>query len=128
MRKIGIFAFSIPVLASALFWWSSGPAHSDPQWVDSEVEVIAGDVSAEELFEARVEVIAMSCAACHGTDGRLRTAIPAIAGRPEALLNLQLQSFKQDRVPGATVMPRIARAYSEEELQGLAAYFAALDP
>lgn len=81
-----------------------------------------------DLFTERIEIIAMSCAACHGTDGRLRTAIPALAGRPAALLEMQLQNFKYDRAPIATVMPRIVKAYTDEEIKGLAVHFSELQP
>jgi cytochrome subunit of sulfide dehydrogenase len=81
-----------------------------------------------DLFAERIEIIAMSCAACHGTDGRLRTAIPALAGRPAALLEMQLQNFKYDRAPIATVMPRIVKAYTDEEIKGLASHFSGLQP
>lgn len=80
------------------------------------------------LFERRIEIISMSCAACHGTDGRLRTAIPALAGRPAPILHAQLVAFQNDAMPGATVMPRIARGFSEDELKAIADYFAALQP
>lgn len=75
----------------------------------------------------RIEVIAQSCAACHGTQGRLETDVPAIAGRPEPVLSAQLLAFKRDEMPEATVMPRLAKGFTDEELEALAAYFAALE-
>lgn len=84
--------------------------------------------SGEVVLADRAAVIAQSCAACHGTEGRLVTAIPPIAGRPEAVLHAQLVAFKKDQMPGATVMPRLAKGFTDEELAALARYFSELPP
>ena len=78
--------------------------------------------------EARIASIARTCAACHGTDGRAVTTIPPIAGKPEVVLRAQLHAFQEDQIPGATVMPRLTKGYTQEELAAVAAYFANLDP
>ena len=82
----------------------------------------------EETFSSRIEVIARTCAACHGTDGQLATAIPPLAGKPEVVLNALLQAYKNDQIPQATVMPRIAKGFSDEELAALALYFSQINP
>ncbi len=79
-------------------------------------------------FADRVELLAMTCANCHGTDGRLGTGIPPIAGRPEPVLRFQLLAFKEGEMPHATVMPRLVKGYTDEELEALAGYFASLSP
>jgi len=76
---------------------------------------------------ARIHLIAQSCAACHGTAGALQTSVPAIAGTPASILEMQLLAFRDDAMPGATVMPRLTKGYTEAELRALAAYFAAID-
>lgn len=81
-----------------------------------------------EITAERAGSLAASCAACHGTSGRLDAGIPPLAGQAEAVLRAQLLAFRRDATPGATVMPRLAKGYSEEELKAIAAYFAALDP
>ncbi|MEC7815809.1 MAG: c-type cytochrome [Pseudomonadota bacterium] len=68
-------------------------------------------------------LLAASCANCHGTDGALGGAIPAIANRPASALEAQLLEFKHSDSTRATVMPRIAKGYSDEELKALADYF-----
>ena len=75
----------------------------------------------------RIELIAQSCAACHGTDGRLMSDIPAIAGASQEVLTAQLLAFRRDETPNATVMPRLAKGFTEQELRELAVWFAALD-
>lgn len=82
---------------------------------------------AASLDSRQAEVLAGSCANCHGTEGRLAGVIPAIANRPASVLEAQLLAFKNDEEPRATVMDRIARGYSDDELRALAQYFANLD-
>lgn len=71
-----------------------------------------------------VTVLAASCANCHGTDGRSPGSIPSIAGRPEAILLGQLQAFQSDNPPaGTTVMDRLAKGLSEQQITALAGHF-----
>ncbi len=73
---------------------------------------------------ADVVVLAGPCANCHGTDGRSPGQIVPIAGRPEALLLEQLKAFKSDNPPaGTTIMNRLAKGYTDEQLAALAAHF-----
>ena len=82
---------------------------------------------AQDREARQIELLAASCANCHGTDGRLQTAIPAIANRSARVLEAQLLAFKYDDQPQVTVMDRIARGYSEAQLKALAEYFATID-
>jgi len=71
-----------------------------------------------------VTVQAGFCANCHGTDGRSPGGIPSIAGRPESVLLGQLRAFKSETPPpGTTIMDRLTRGFSDEELQALAKHF-----
>lgn len=72
----------------------------------------------------QTRLLAASCANCHGTDGKLAGAIPAIANRPASALETQLLGFKHDENSRATVMNRIAKGYSDDELTALAEHFA----
>ena len=71
---------------------------------------------------AGVVDLTTACAGCHGIDGKARGDIPAIAGLPESSLAQALREFKAGRRP-STVMQRIARAYSNSEIDELAARF-----
>ena len=76
-----------------------------------------------------VAVLAGSCANCHGTDGRLSGAIPSIAGRPENVLRAQLKAFKAEAPPpGTTIMHRLVKGYSDEQIDALAKHFAQIKP
>lgn len=86
----------------------------------------AAEAPTEAPAGATLTLLAATCFNCHGTDGRLQDdGIPAIAGKPQQVLETQLQAFKQGQVP-ATVMDRIAGGFSDVELTALAAHFAAL--
>lgn len=76
------------------------------------------------LNALQLEVLAASCANCHGTDGHSSGAIPRIGGRPQTVLARQLRAFKAGTVDGTTVMTRIAKGYSDAQLDALARYFA----
>ena len=69
--------------------------------------------------------LAATCANCHGTDGRPRgDKIPPLAGMKADVMREALDDFRSGRQPG-TVMPQIAKGYTEAQLRLVAAYFAA---
>lgn len=78
---------------------------------------------------ADIVVLAGPCANCHGPDGRSPGQIVSLAGRPQAVLLQQLQAFKSDNPPpGTTVMNRLAKGYSDEQIAALAGYFSKISP
>ena len=70
----------------------------------------------------RGAILALSCAACHGPEGRSAGAIPSLWGRDAAFIAESLREFRAG-TREATVMNRIAKGYSDEEILALAAYF-----
>ena len=74
----------------------------------------------------RQRVLAATCSHCHGTDGRAveGEAFVRLAGRPADELLAQLMAFRSGQRP-ATVMHQIAKGYTPEQIDQLAAYFAA---
>jgi len=70
--------------------------------------------------------LAATCADCHGTDGRPApgSTLPELAGMPMPYMLQQLREFREGSRP-ATVMNQIARGFTDAQLQGLAAFFAA---
>jgi sulfide dehydrogenase cytochrome subunit len=83
----------------------------------------AGAALSSPGLAAEGSILALSCAACHGTDGKSPGSIPAIAGKPASFLETTLADFKSGKRPG-TVMNRLAKGYSDDEIKALAAYFA----
>ncbi|MCC5973822.1 MAG: c-type cytochrome [Rubellimicrobium sp.] len=71
-------------------------------------------------------LLAQSCAGCHGQEGAGVGAAPAIAGISAEDFIAMWAEFQADERP-ATIMNRIARGYTDEEIAALAAYFAAKD-
>ena len=69
--------------------------------------------------------LAASCAICHGTDGRAVTkdVIP-LAGLPRDHIATQMRAFRDGKRP-ATVMHQIAKGYTDQQIEEMAAYFAA---
>ena len=63
-----------------------------------------------------------NCFNCHGTEGRVHSAIPSIAGRDRAYLEETLKAFKAGS-KSATIMHQLAKGYSDEEIALLADYF-----
>ena len=79
---------------------------------------LAMPASAQQLPSA----LALTCATCHGTDGKSPGSIPTIAGRPAKDLKDALVGFKAGTRP-STVMNRLAKGYTDQEINDLAAYF-----
>ena len=86
---------------------------------------MAGPALAQDASALRARSLAATCAQCHGTDGRPPpgAAMAALAGVPAAYLTEQMNAFKAGTRPG-TVMPQLAKGYSDAQIAQLAAYFA----
>lgn len=69
---------------------------------------------------------ASSCTGCHAPVARTG-AVPPIAGQPADAMATALRDFRSGARP-ATVMDRIARGFTEAELDALAAHFATQSP
>ena len=72
--------------------------------------------------------LAATCFTCHGTDGISVGGVPpSLAGRNKDTLLQQMKEFKAGKRP-ATIMHQHARGYSDEQLEQIAGYFAAVKP
>lgn len=82
---------------------------------------------AQDAKALNARALAATCANCHGSEGRAvdNSAIPGLAGMPAAYLVAQMKAFKDGSRP-ATVMHQLAKGYSDEQIEQLAAYFATL--
>jgi len=69
--------------------------------------------------------LAASCAGCHGTNGSTQGGLlTPLAGQKKADLLEKMNGFKAGTRP-ATVMTQISKGYTDEQLETLAAYYAA---
>jgi sulfide dehydrogenase cytochrome subunit len=71
------------------------------------------------------QAIAFTCNTCHGYDGVSQGATPSLRGLPPSYFTQAMRDFREGRRT-ATIMDRLARAYSDEEVAAVAAYYAAM--
>ena len=67
---------------------------------------------------------ALSCSGCHPSAGAAQTTVPRLTGRNPADIVAAMQAFKSGQVP-STVMDRIAKGFSEDEVKAIAAWYGA---
>lgn len=86
--------------------------------------LLALAASAAQAEVAQVKVWAAACANCHGTNGQAQPGHESLAGKDKADIAQKMLDFKAGRKP-ATLMHQISKGYSDEQIQEIAAYFAA---
>ncbi len=84
------------------------------------VAVCAGGPAQAEMPSGAV--LANTCFSCHGPDGRSAGDMPTIADKSEKFIAAKLKAFKSDSLD-ATIMNRIAKGFSDEEIAALAKFF-----
>ena len=67
---------------------------------------------------------AAACTGCHPASTRVTSPVPRLAGVDRAAIVRALQDFRSGARP-ATVMDRIAKGFTDEEIQAIAAWYAA---
>ena len=67
---------------------------------------------------------ASSCSGCHPAQRFVDTTVPRLAGRNPADIIAAMQGFKSGQLP-STVMGRIAKGFSDDEIRAVAAWLAA---
>jgi len=78
----------------------------------------------ELISGASASMLAENCAGCHGTDGAsVGPASPTIGGMDTEYFVEVMKGFRDDSVY-STVMGRIAKGYSDEEIAATADFFA----
>ncbi len=86
--------------------------------------LIAGGTSGPAMADERSVMLGYTCAGCHGTDGSSQgPATPTIAGMSKETFVESMKAYQKGERP-STVMARIAKGYSEEELNSMAEFFA----
>jgi cytochrome c553 len=67
---------------------------------------------------------ALSCSGCHATSSSVKTTVPRLIGRDPAAVISAMQGFRAGTLP-ATVMDRIAKGFSDDEVKAIAAWYGA---
>lgn len=92
------------------------------------VAITAFGLSIDLAWSGDVELgryLAAECVSCHTQNVASSSAIPSIAGRPEAQFIAVVKSFKSTE-RDSTVMKAIVKRLSDEDIAALAAYFASV--
>jgi len=71
------------------------------------------------------QAMAQTCYVCHGPAGRSAPPIPSLARVPADILRGRMMEFRTGQLP-STVMARIAKGYSDEQITAIADYLASL--
>jgi cytochrome c553 len=86
--------------------------------------ILSSWVHAQAPSAMQVRSWAAACANCHGTNGQAQPGMESLAGVNKDDLVKKMQDFKAGRKP-ATIMHQLAKGYSDDQIQAIAAYFAA---
>ena len=89
--------------------------------------VCAGPAAAQNADPNLARNVAASCSNCHGTNGVSQGGMPSLAGQSKADLVRKMQDFKAGRAQG-TVMPQLAKGYTDEQIELMSGWFAAQKP
>jgi cytochrome c553 len=68
--------------------------------------------------------LAATCANCHGTNGASVGGMESLAGKPKDEIVRKMQEYKSGAKP-ATIMHQLAKGYTDQQIELLAAWFAA---
>ena len=76
--------------------------------------------------QSESELLASNCFACHGPRGMSWTDIPKLSGLSKDKIVDSFKKFRADALP-ATIMNRIARGYTDEQVEAIATYIEKLN-
>lgn len=101
------------------------PWQSMPVIVACTFLLTGGTAFGQTAQALQLRSLAATCATCHGTEGKAvaGAAMPPLAGLPKDHIVAQMQAFRDGKRP-ATVMHQLAKGYTNEQIDALAAYFA----
>ncbi len=86
--------------------------------------LIASSLSAL-ASDPHTRVLASTCLSCHGPGGKSKSAMPSLAGMDKTYFVTQMKAFKTGQRP-ASVMHRHTPGYTDQEIEKMGEYFAAL--
>ena len=67
---------------------------------------------------------ALACSGCHPAGRTVDTTVPRLNGRNPADIVTAMQAFKSGQLP-STVMDRISKGFSDDEIKAIAAWYGA---
>ena len=95
----------------------------------SAVSLFAEEHAAAKADFAKGQAAAITCAACHGSDGNSAIAInPSLAGQHPEYITKQLMNFKSGERNNAIMKGMVAVLATDEDMKNVAAFYAAQKP
>ncbi|MBM3600718.1 MAG: cytochrome C [Alphaproteobacteria bacterium] len=70
-------------------------------------------------------MLGAACVLCHGPDSAGAGAVPGLKGHNKDYLVVMMKAFRSGERP-ATVMGRVAKGFSDAEIDAVSAYYAGL--
>jgi cytochrome subunit of sulfide dehydrogenase len=86
--------------------------------------IAVGSIAAAGASFAEPPAGAASCTGCHPASTRVTSPVPRLAGLDKAAIVRAMQEYRSGARSG-TVMDRIAKGFTDEEIQAIAAWYAA---
>ena len=80
-------------------------------------------IAAAVVASAEPPAGAASCSGCHPASTGVTTPVPRLIGLDQAAIVRAMQEFRSGQRAG-TVMDRIAKGFTDEEIQAIAAWYA----
>lgn len=100
-------------------------AKKDPAPAPAKAEKAKPKEKPALMMGASAKMLAETCEGCHGTDGNsFGPAIPSIAGMSEDYLIESMEDYRNGDTK-STIMARIIKGYTEEEVEMMAKFYAA---
>ena len=87
------------------------------------VSVVVYASAAAALAQAAAPTGAAACSGCHAASAGVVSQVPRLTGLERAEIVKAMQEFRAGKRP-ATVMDRIAKGYTDEEIQAIAEWYA----
>jgi cytochrome c553 len=81
-------------------------------------------IAAAVVASAEPPAGAASCSGCHPSSAPVTSPVPRLAGMDRAAIVKAMQDFRSGQRAG-TVMDRISKGFSDDEIQAIAAWYAA---
>ena len=101
--------------------------HCNPVFIAASLAAFASTVMAQGPDPNLARNLAATCANCHGTNGVSAGGTESLAGQGKADLVRKMQEYKAGTKPG-TIMPQLAKGYTDAQIELLAGWFAAQKP
>jgi len=80
-------------------------------------------IAAAVVASAEPPAGAASCSGCHPVSTRITSPVPRLVGLDRAAIVRAMQDFRSGQ-RAATVMDRLAKGFTDEEIQAIAAWYA----